>query len=71
MLQLLQFEQFAYFVEHASSDLDILIGTFNFILVFFIIPCVVQVLIIYALIKIVLMLHKHYNKRYINNENTK
>ena len=71
MPQLSPFEQFAYFVEHASSDTDILIGTFNFILVFFIIPCVVQVLIIYALIRIVLMLHKHYKKRYINNENTK
>lgn len=68
---ILQFDQYAYFVDHASSKLDILIGTINFIVVFFIIPCAIQVLVIYALIRIGIMLYKHTNKHNINNDDTK
>lgn len=59
---LLQFEQYAYFVNHASSDFDILIGTFNFLLVFIILPCAILALIIYGLIKTGTILHKHFNE---------
>ena len=68
---ILQFDQYAYFVDNASSKLDILIGTINFIVVFFIIPWVIQVLAIYALIRIGIMLYKHTNKHNNNNNDTK
>lgn len=62
-----QYEQYAYFVDHASSNSEIIIGTINIFLIFFILPYAVPALIIYALIKTGIKLHKHFT----NNEDTK
>ena len=36
----LKYDQFDYFLEHATSETDILIGTINFLLVFIVLPTV-------------------------------
>ena len=61
---LLQHEQFAYFVDHASTNSEIINGTINIFSVFFLFPCAVLVLIIYALIMTGIKLHKQFT----NNE---
>ena len=68
---LLQYEQYAYFVNHASSNFEIVIGTINIFLVFFLLPCAIPTLLIYALIKTGIWLYKQFNKQYNKNEDNK
>lgn len=51
---LLNYDQFDYFLEHASSNTEILIGSVGFVVIFIILPLVVEGLLLFALIKIAL-----------------
>ena len=68
---LLRYEQYAYFVDHASSDSEIVIGTFNIFLIFFLLPCVIPGLLIYVLIKTGIKLHKQFGEQYNKDEDHK
>lgn len=59
---LLQYEQYGYFVDHASSNTDIVIGTINIFLIFILLPTAVSALLIFALVKTGFWLHQKFNK---------
>ena len=51
---LLNYDQFSYFLEHATSDTEIVIGIIGFVVFFIILPLAVEGLLLYALIMLAL-----------------
>lgn len=56
-------DAFCYFIDHASSDLELLLGTINFLVIFILLPLVPLALFLFVYIKSGIKSHKEILKK--------